>query len=265
MNMTKIHVISDLYLRFNEHSHQEELLPDVDLVIINGNIGHIKRSMLYAETLCKKYPDIQFIYNLGETELYHTMPKFYGEIQESLSIRRSTNSTWPKNLHWCDKPQIIQCRNHAKFDVLCTYGYPKIHRVKTSWEDTRWSKFYVTDIIDDDDPSGKWYKPIETSNVRHGCIPVFANMDWVNAQHVIEHQQVKKWELEPTEHKLLVTHINPYMDDRTANQVTSPYLIHLNEGVWIGSNTQVNNINFLGSRFFSNPGRGPARQQIFSV
>ena len=65
--MIKVHVISDLFLGFNEFANPEdEVLPEVDLVILNGNIGHLKRGMLYAETLCRKYPETQFVYNLGE-------------------------------------------------------------------------------------------------------------------------------------------------------------------------------------------------------
>jgi hypothetical protein len=37
--MTKIHVISDLFLGFNEFSTEEEHIPDVDLVIVNGKVS----------------------------------------------------------------------------------------------------------------------------------------------------------------------------------------------------------------------------------
>lgn len=264
MSMTKIHIISDLFLRYNEKDPAQEILPDVDLVVINGNIGHLKRSMLYAETLCNKYPDIQFIYNLGESELYDLIPKFTGEIEQSLRIRKETNASWPPNLHWPEVPTIVKCKNGYIFDVFCTYGFPKINSVSCEWKETRWARFYVKEILDDHDPEGKWYKPLETSRVRHGHIPDFATIDWINDKHKKECAKVKSWELTPSYHKLLVTHISPYNDVRCNNQNTSPYLIHLERGTWITSNVDLRGVNFLGSRLYGNPGRGD-RQRIITV
>ena len=41
--MTKIHVISDLDLGFNEFTDKiDEVIPeDIDLVILNGNLNHV--------------------------------------------------------------------------------------------------------------------------------------------------------------------------------------------------------------------------------
>lgn len=254
--MTKIHVISDLFLSFNEHSDEDEILPDADLVIINGNIGHLKRSMLYAETLCKKYPDTPFIYNLGESELYHLIPKFVGEIEDSLRMRKNVNTTWPSNLYWPETPEIITARNGYKFDVLCTYGFPQIHSYQGEWKDTRWARFYIKEILDDDSPDGKWYKPSETSSVRHGHVPCFADIDWINEKHKEEYIKARFWELKPTFHKLLITHINPYNDQRYIGQNVSPYRIHLENGLWITTNSECKGLNFLGAKLYSNPGRG---------
>lgn len=253
--MTKIHIISDLFLRFNEHDPSQEILPDVDIVIINGNIGHPKRSMLYAETLCKKYPDVKFIYNLGESELYHLPPKYAGELEESMRIRRSANSTWPSNLHWPETSEIITCRTGESYDVLCTYGFPKIHSIEGEWANSRWARYYIKEILDDIDPTGKWYKPDETSTVRHGHVFDFATMDWINEKHEIERLRVKKWELVPNHKKILVTHLNPYKDSRITNQITSPYLIHLHKGLWVSADQTTKGINFLGSSLHAYPGR----------
>jgi hypothetical protein len=264
MSMTKIHIISDLHLGFNEHSIEDEVLPDADIVIINGNIGHMKRSMLYAETLCKKYPDTPFIYNLGETELYHLIPKFVGEIEESLRIRKNLNATWPDNLYWPETPEIIKARNGYTFDVFCTYGFPKIHSYEGEWKDSRWARFYIQEILDDDSPSGSWYKPTDTSNVRHGHVPKFADKEWINAKHEEERLKVRAWELKQTCHKLLITHMNPMSDTRYEQQKVSPYLIHLEEGIWVAGNTRCDGVRFLGSRLYSNPGRG-VRDRVLLV
>lgn len=265
-NGTKIHIISDLFLGFNELCPDEEKIPDVDLVIINGNIGHIKRAMLYIETLCKKYPDIPFILNLGEYEQRTGTGKSFKELSTQLEIRKNSSNNWPQNLHWSQKPIIVTCKNGAIFNVLSVYGYPKIHSYEDEWKDTRWAKYYVTEIIDDYDPTDKWYKPAETSFVRHGPVAVYATLEWINNQHELEKQKVKEWELsEGIGIKLLITHINPYKDNRFEKQVVSPYLIHLENGLWITSNTKCNGLNFLGANLCSNPGRGIAREVVFTV
>lgn len=266
--MTKVHVISDLFLDFNEFSTEDEILPDVDLVILNGNIGQLKRGMLYAETLAKKYKDFQFVYNLGEVELYEkAQVKHLREIQEQLQIRKNTNVTWPKNLHYSEEPMMIKCRNGVYIDILCLYGFPKIYSTSCPWEDTNWHKLYTMDFFDDENPEGKYYKPKGTSNVRHGTVPVMANIDWINKMHLLEESKARKWELTNNNAtKLLVTHINPYKDTRLKDQVTAPFLIHLHNMYWVASNTYVNDVLFLGSHLMANPGRGSiVRSNVFEV
>jgi hypothetical protein len=269
--MIKIHVISDLFLGFNEFSTEEEKIPDADLVIINGNIGVFKRSMMYAETLCKKFPDIQFVYNYGKTEFASSAPKFVGEIEESMDIRKRANPTWPKNLHWSKEPQNIQLRNGKEVNVLSTYGYPKIHLCYVPWEDTIWHRDHIMkfslDFPSHENASeAQWHKPRDSSNVFHGYCPVFASKEWINEQHQKEWKLVQDWELNSKGIKILVTHFNPYKDSRFENQETSPYLIHLENGHWIASDTEVNGTKFLGASLHSNPGRGPlARQKVITI
>lgn len=266
--MIKMHIISDLVLGFNEFSIEEEQIPDVDLVILNGNLGIIKRAMFYAETLCRKYPDIQFVFNCGETEYHSSPPKFLGELDESISIRKFSNSTWPTNLHWSKEPQLITLRNGIQVDVLCTYGYPFIHGLSIPWEETIWFKNYVMDIVQDTKTltQGYWKKPETTSDVNHGYGCVFASKEWINAQHEKEWKLVQDWEIKETGLKILVTHINPHNDTRFHGQIVSPYKIHLKDGIWVGSNTPSNGTLFLGANLYSNPGRGMlARQKVISV
>lgn len=263
--MTTVHIISDLYLGFNEFSTEDENIPDVDLVIINGNIGILKRGMLFAEALCNKYPDTQFVYNCGETEYHLTAPKYIGEIEESLTIRKATNAKWPKNLHWGHDPQIITLRNGYPVDVLCMYGYPYIHSHSIDWNKTIWNRRYVQEMFDDYNRENP-YKPSDTSNVRHGMIPVFASKEYINKKHDIEYNIVKTWELQVTCYKILVTHINPYKDSRYEGQIVSPYKIHLNNGLWVGSDTACEGVKFLGANLYANPGRGSLiRSKIVSI
>lgn len=264
--MIKIHVISDLFLGFNEFSDQDENIPDVDLVILNGNLGMMKRGMLYAETLCKNHPDTQFVFNGGETEYHYTVPKIIGELDESMALRKFGNPTWPKNLHWSKTRQLITLRNNLQVDILCTYGYPNIVSSSIAWEDTVWFKNYSMGILDDFPEHGDWAKPANASPVVHGYSPIFATKDWINEQHQKEYELVKKWEIEETGLKILVTHINPYEDSRCQGQSVTPYKIHLKDGLWISSNTECDGLLFLGANLYSNPGRGSVpRGKIITV
>ena len=265
--MIKVHVISDLDLGHNEFCDPvDETIPDVDLVIINGNIGHAKRSALYAETLSLKYPNIQFVWNLGELERYwQVMDKFTGEMENNIKIRKASNPKWPKNLHWChDDSMIIDLKNGESVDIFCTYGFPKIVSYNGDWKETNWYKNYVAEWTYDINKFVE--KPKTSSNVSHGIVPIWATQDWVNSKHEEVEKKIKKWELNVTTFKILVTHINPYKDNRLINQTTSPYLIHLNNMLWVTSNTVVDNVNYLGANLYANPGRGAEiRSKVIQV
>jgi len=261
--MIKLHVISDLFLEYNEFCPAEdEVIPDVDLVILNGNIGHVKRGFLYAETLARKYPNIQFVYNLGERERYNDVTeKFLGEFEENLKVRVYANETWPKNLHWSTDSILLTFPNGESVDILCKYGFPKIHKLETDWENTVWFQEYVASYSSD-----LSYFPKESSQVYHDLAWVYASVEWINQKHLEEWMHVKKWEINPTYKKILVTHCNPFRDNRYLGQVVSAYNIHLENGIWIGSNQFHNGVKFLGSKLYSNPGRGlEARNRIIVI
>ncbi len=265
--MSNVHVISDLFLGFNESSISEEILPpDTDLVIFNGNIGmHIKRSFLYMETMCKLYPDVQFVVNLGARELYSSYDKVVNEISNSIMVRKDNNATWPKNLHFDNKPMIITLRDGTQVDVLCLYGFPHIHSYQGSWEDTFWYKNHCKDIVYGLDQIED-HIPKNTSRVLHGAIPIFVTVEDINKLHEKEWKIAQSWEIKPSVIKILVTHINPFIDSRCNNCKVSPYNIHLQTGYWVGSDTEVSNVGFLGGKLYSNPGRGTeARSRIFKI
>lgn len=264
--MFKIHVISDLNLGFNEHcSALEETMPDVDLVVIAGNIGHIKRSALYVETIAKKYPNIQFFWGWGEKERYFTtVEKFDGELEESQKFRM-THTNFPKNLHWTFNDRtFIKLQSGQEIDVFYAYGFPYILMHEGNWEDSYWFKNYIMHIQNDayDFP----YKPKETSNVNHGGVPIWASKEWVNAHYEFVQNKLRKWENEITGFKVLITHINQYNDTRLENTKFWPYRIHLSKMAWVTSNNNSGNVNFLGAHLLTNPGRGAeCRGKVFEV
>ena len=267
--MLKVHLISDLFLDYNEFSMEEEVIPDVDLCVINGNIGFLKRSMLFAETLCKKYPKVPFVINLGETEAHqYTKEKFVGETLESMNIRQLVNESKPSNLNWSTDPMIITCKNGAQVDILCSYGYPYIYSTNTPWAHTNWHRYYKMAVDDTENPSDRFWKPKDTSNVRHGTFPIMATKEYINSMHEIEYNKVKTWEITNSGnyYKILVTHINPYVDTRLSDQKVGPYNIHMSDKYWLSSNTKMNGINFLGGKLYANPGRGlEARTNVITI
>jgi hypothetical protein len=271
--MFTVHVISDLDLKFNEFTPEtEQNIPDVDLVILNGNIAlQRKRAMLYIEELCNKYPTTQFVYNYGFYELYYegSIPKFKDEIIAATKSRQLIYKGWPKNLHYLHREnEIIKLRNGYIVDVFCCFGFPKIINYSGNWEDHIWFKNIIMDIARDIDDK-RLILPNDTSRVCHGYMPVWATQEWVNEQNQIELEKVKTWELDYDEtsgYKILVTHINPVKDTRCSNQTLNFFNIHLDRRLWIGSNSKVTNMMYLGAKFISNPGRGTdARSLVFEA
>lgn len=267
--MISVHVISDLDLKFNEFTPKtEETIPDVDLVILNGNIAYQpKRGMLYAETLCNKYPRTHFVYNFGFHELY-TKGGFFksrDELVSSVKSRANFNSNWPQNLHFFPEDyKRLTLRNGHKVDIFCAFGYPQIYSYKGSWEDHIWYKNIMVDMTQDiEDP--RLVLPKDTSRVNHGHWPVWATKEWINEQNQIEFNKIKSWELNYDENsgfKILVTHINPVRDSRYENMSVDFFNMHLDKGMWIGSNTKVENTMYLGAKFISNPGRGEQARSL---
>lgn len=271
--MFNIHVISDLDYGYNEHTDPEDLvLPEeADLVVLNGNIGVVKRVFLYLYELCEKYPDKQFVFNFGELERYfRIMPKVQYEGEESLSLRMRNSKEWPKNLHWkdprADEGLLITLRNNQTISVFTAYGFPKLHKYEGVWEDTYWYRNYCAAIQLKDDLELLEVKPKEYYDASYGQIPIWATPEWINEQFRLTDLKVKKWEENLKHFGVFVTHLNPFNDSRLKNMTISPYNIHLENLIWITSNTKVNNINYLGAKLYSNPGRGKlARSEYITV
>lgn len=271
--MFNVHVISDLEYGFNEPTHPEDEIipPEADLVIFNGNLGIIKRSVLYAYTLALKHPDVQFVYNFGEMERYwRVMPKFEWEGEDNMAIRVAANKSWPKNLHWkdprTDEGLIITLRTGQTISVFPVFGFPKINSYTGDWSDTYWYKNFCVQF-EYKDHLDRWAeKPKETSYVSHGVVPIWFTQSYMNQRFTEMETRVRNWELNLKHFGILVTHINPFNDPRSENCSVSPYLIHLNKMLWVTAKTPVNGINYLGAKLYSNPGRGrEARSKIISV
>lgn len=271
--MFNIHVISDLDYGYNEPTDPEDtVLPEeADLVVVNGNIGFVKRSFLYIYELCEKYPDKQFVFNYGEIERYYRVfAKVPNEGEESLSIRMKASRDWPKNLYWkdprTDDELLIKLRNNQTISVFADYGFPKLHNYEGDWEDSYWYRNYSTAIVTKESLEHVEPKPKEYYDASYGKILLWATPEWVNEKFAETERKAKKWEENLKNFGVFITHLNPYNDTRLKNMTISPYKIHLGNLVWITSNTKVNNINYLGAKLYANPGRGKlARSEYITV
>lgn len=261
--MFKLHVISDLMYGFNEPTDpaDEVISPDVDLVVLNGNLGNPKRSIVYAYKLAKKYPDVQFVYNFGTYERYwRILTKYEYEREDNLNVRINNGGDWLPNLH-CKDPRtdgglLIKLRNHQTVDVFPVYGFPKIHSYEGFWEDTFFYQNHAICARHKDEFDENSEKPKEIEYVSYGGLPVWASKEWVNQKFDEINLRLKRWESSLQHYGILVTHLSPYNDSRLFNCKVSPYEIHLDDRIWITSHDRVKNVNYLGARLYSNPGRG---------
>ena len=271
--MFSVHVISDLNFHYRELFGDELNIPEeADIVILNGNIGGLQIACMYGAALCKKYPDIPIILNLGEKERYWgIIPKNdYWETENGLKFRIGASDDWPKNLHWKDprdpEGMLVTLRTGQVVSVYTDYGFPKIHSVEGNWEDTYWYKNYciVGEYIHKLDKWGIW--PKEADIVKQGIIPLWFTKDFMRKLYEEQELNIKRWETSLEHYGILVTHINPYQDYRTEGCVVSPYQIHMKNKLWVTTGELTKSINFLGGKLYSNPGRGPiARSNIIQV
>ena len=265
--MFTCHVISDLFYYETERFSEEDLtLPDVDLVIINGNIANGKKSMQYAQILCQKYPDICFVYNFGFTEAYiGNLLKDIDEMYNGIHNRKLMSSFWPKNLYYSQDEMIITLRTGFTISVFCAFGWPTIHSFRGQWKETYLYKNVIAEVTND--YKHKHYvKPLETSDVWHGYLWVWAYPEWVTKKSIEETDKARKWELTPNHYKVLVTHLNPIKDSRLNNISYSSYNIHLNDMLWIAADNYVDDALYQGAHLRANPGRGlTPRSRIINV
>ena len=265
----KVHLIHDLYYGFNEPTEPADLaLPDVDLVIFNGNLAHHgKRSIYYAYQLCAMYPDIQFVYNDGYKERYQTVvDKWKDEYENSMTIR-SSHGDWPKNLHWrdprTDEGLNILLRTGQTVSVWTCFGFPNIKSYDGDWEDT----WFYCNIGLESTPVYKLESDIHpgTDLKLFGDLTTWASPEWVHQRFIEQENKIRNWETGLEHYGILVTHLNPYKDDRLNGIKYSGYNIHLANRLW--ATTQLDqNVNYVGAMLRSNPGRGSiARGKVLEV
>ena len=267
--MAKIHIMSDLNLGLNEHSNpDDEVLPaGCDLVVFSGNLArHQKRSRLFVETLCRKYPGVQFIYNLGMYEGgWCTEAQGKTNAVTGMTMRRQFSEYWPKNLHFSPLKSIKINIGDEKYDVMCAFGYPKVVEA-VNWEETIWVSTVNAGMTDDH----SLFRPAAASEVYHGPYPIRSTIEDINQHHNREEEIIRKWELDydnNSGYKILITGTSPLKDPLCAGLKYVMYpRIHLYNRLWITSGATFSGTIFRGAKLVSNPGSGAeVRQKLITV
>jgi hypothetical protein len=263
--MINIHVISDLYLGFVEFTDAiDETLPNCQIVVIVGNIAQIKRTMLYVETLCKKYPDRQFVLNVGRVEdgLHQ---KNTTELSDGLTARQEISEFWPKNLHYAFQKPIILNINGKTLSIFCFHGFPHIMEDiidSTRWKGTAWYKYATHGVTIDENE----FKNKNAANIYHGWFPKFSTPERCRQDHYKEQELAKEWLSAADENhiKVLVTALHP-KNDPCLSDIDYIMYPDISPDVWIASGvsgeTRTNNTIIYG-----NPGRSKsARESVLTI
>lgn len=257
--MLKVHVISDLWLGPNEwNDPEDENLPEADLVIVNGNCGHTQRAMILIEDLCKKYPTIQFIYNIGLADT--PFQKTKTQIPDGLRARQMYSEFWPKNLHYrYKKPLSLEIKD-TTLDILCLHGYPNVAESVTDdkeWRSTIWYRHCYHGVTHDQSV----FKAPQAADVYHGYWPIWSTPELCREDHNNDVELINEWLSEPTDgYKILITAISPFNDPNLGNIEYSMYP-NINPDYWfIGgtkTHTKIGNCTVHG-----NPGSGPSVRSV---
>ena len=251
--MLKVHVISDLWLEDNEWADPvDEVLPDCDLVIFTGNCGSTKRTMIQIELLCKKYPEKQFIFNMGRREMAHQ--KSYTQISDGLAVRQLHSELWPKNLHYRYKKPITLKIKDITLDILCLHGYPKIAESVIEdeiWKSTSWHRHFFHGLTHDQTV----FKAPQAANVYHGHWPIWSTPELCRQDHDVELETISSWLAQPSEgYKVLVTALGPINDSSLENIEYTMYQ-GIQPDYWFVGGASIDTM--IGkSHLHGNPGRG---------
>lgn len=113
------HIISNSSLGPMDLEPEQHVIDvNTKYIIIAGNLAMSnKRTMLYAETLAKMYPDINVIFNHGVLE---SRQAIYERIEDGFDLHVNEFKKSPGNLHF-PKGQCV-----GDYDFYCTIGWPTI-------------------------------------------------------------------------------------------------------------------------------------------
>jgi hypothetical protein len=262
--MIKAHVISDLNLCDNEWADPiDETMPECDIVFVNGNNGVFQRSVLLAETICKKYPDIQVIYLNGKRELLRQKEKTI--INDGMTARKFYSDLWPKNLHFAVEKPIQLTIKELKLDILCMHGYPNIPNDDIDnqiWKSTSWYRYVNHGLTTDPN----YNRPKGISDASRGEFPIWSTPELCRIEHDREYEIVKEWSdcREEGVIKILATSISP-VNDSSLSEIEYTMYPNISPNHWVVGGHRTDTV-FSDYHLHGNPGRGlSARTRTFTI
>lgn len=262
--MIKAHVISDLNLGDNEWADSiDETMPECDIIFVSGNNGGFKRSVLLAETICKKYPDIQVVYLNGRRELVRQKEKTI--INDGLTTRKFYSELWPANLHFAFEKSFELTIKETKLDILCMHGYPYITDDNIDsdlWKSTSWYRYVNHGLTSDPE----YNRPPGISTASRGEYPIWSTPSLCRKEHDREYEIIKKWDSNKAEGvtKILVTSVSP-INDASLNGIEYTMYPNISPNHWVADGYTVDT-ECASYHLFGNPGRGlTARSRTFII
>jgi hypothetical protein len=262
--MIKAHVVSDLMLFNNTVDPSDEVIPECDIAFVVGNIGYARRTMFYSETLCAKYPNTQFIFNMGRTETLHA--KNESQYVDGLRTRQMLSPFWPSNLHYAHRESIKLTINEVTLDILCLPGYPKVAETveyDAVWKSHNWYRFASHGVTYDHND----FKVQGAADVPHGWFPIVSTPELCRIDHDKDLVLINEWLDNRTDNvpKILVTAFSPIADPGMPNV---DYVMYpgANPDYWIFGGTKANTTTDTGTVLYGNPGRElNARSEVLAI
>ena len=238
-----VHTISNLNLRFHEFTNPaDETIPEEsELVILCGGFSdRTKRSLLYCETLAKKYPDKTFILNFSPYDLTTEVPSI---IYSGVKARYDNLAI--NNLHYSTRPSdILEC------DILTLYGWPRVEIVPKKLE-----RIFG-------EPRPKYLKDGECVNK---AFRYFITAEELNQFYSDEKMRLIDWLNNGSDKKkILITGTAPENDPYSTEYSLYDDL-DLSGITWIHGGSEYYDKKQNGVRLICNPGSGSARQKTFVI
>lgn len=213
-----LHIVSDLELDLHDRAEDQlKINSNTKYIIVPGNISDTnKRSMLYAETLAKLYPNSYIIYNYGLLESYDAE---WGKMVDGFELYINDFKRAQPNLYH-PKGAII-----GNYDFYCTVGWP------TFWSDKDFNNSYIKTNI--------WLSVNEEFYIddilMSSKMPTYPTIDFVKNQIKMEEEKIQNWlDKDTGVQKILVSNIgnSSYNYMKTTNFKIFPNL-DLKNVVWI--------------------------------
>ena len=160
------HIISNSSLGHIDFEPEQHIIDtNTKYIIIAGNLSITnKRSMLYAETMAKMYPNTNVIFNPGVLESRQAL---YDRIEHGFNLHINEFKKTPSNLYF------LKGKCVGDYDFYCTAGWPAIIE-ENNFQDSFFAKelykgldqeIYIDDVL----MSAHYFRNFTLENVLEEC------------------------------------------------------------------------------------------------